>query len=140
MSYLPSAYALPQPNRKTTVGTEGYLASTVVNHYIVRLNVSVHDAPAMAELESLQKLLHVVASIPVPKGGIQAAEVGVLHVLKHQGWRSHLLSTHQRVPVPYSPADIIITSQLWGCGLPDHLEQYLQAPRCLVLLSGREES
>ena len=60
-----------------------YLSLFVINHDVVRLNISVHYPLAVAEIQRLQQLVDVVANIVVLKFWVQAAEVGVVDVLKH---------------------------------------------------------
>lgn len=69
----------------------------MVNHDIVRLNISVHDAFAVAEVESLassasrwtqssvthlQQLENVVAHVVILKLGVKASKVGIVDVFE----------------------------------------------------------
>ena len=56
----------------------------MVDHDVVRLDVAVHDALAVAEVEGLEELEDVVSDIDVVEFGIQAAEVGVVDVLEDE--------------------------------------------------------
>jgi hypothetical protein len=59
----------------------------VVNHDVVRLDITVHDALAVAEVESLEQLEDVVAHVVVLELGVEAPEVGVVDVFKDQRGR-----------------------------------------------------
>lgn len=69
----------------------------MVNHDIVRLNISVHDAFAVAEVEGLassasrrtqslvthlQQLENVVAHVVILKLGVKASKVGIVDVFE----------------------------------------------------------
>ena len=60
-----------------------YLSLFVINHDVVRLNISVHYSLAVAEIQRLQQLVDVVADIVVLELWVQVAEVGVVDVLEH---------------------------------------------------------
>ena len=61
-----------------------YLPTLVVDHNIMRLDVSVHYALRMAEIERLQQLENIESHIVIEKARIEGPEVGVIHILKHQ--------------------------------------------------------
>ena len=67
-----------------------HLLLCVVNHNVVGLHVSVHDAPRVAELERLQQLVDVEAHIVVRELGVEHVEVQVVDVLKDQRRRVRL--------------------------------------------------
>ena len=54
----------------------------MVDHDVVRLDVPVHDAHAVAVIESLQMLIQVVPDVIVRQGLIQLLEVRVVNMLK----------------------------------------------------------
>lgn len=56
----------------------------MIDHNVMRFDVSVHDALAVAEVESLEKLKDVVTDINVVELGVEAAEVCVVHVLEDE--------------------------------------------------------
>ena len=56
----------------------------MIDHNVMRFDVSVHDALAVAEIESLEKLEDVVANINVVEFGVEAAEVCVVHILENE--------------------------------------------------------
>jgi hypothetical protein len=56
----------------------------VIDHNIVRLNVSVHDALAVAEVEGLKEFENVVSHIVVLEFGVQAPEIGVVDIFEYQ--------------------------------------------------------
>jgi hypothetical protein len=56
----------------------------MVDHNVVRLDVAMHDALAVAVVESLEQLEDVVADIDVVELGIEGAEVGVIDVFEDE--------------------------------------------------------
>lgn len=64
-----------------------YLSVLMIDHNVMRLDVSVHDALAVAEIQCLEELVDVVAHIKVVKLGVQASEVGVVHIFEDERWR-----------------------------------------------------
>jgi hypothetical protein len=64
-----------------------HLSLLVVNHNVVRLDITVHDALAMAEIQSFEQLEDVVPHVIVLELGVEAPEVGVVDVFKDQRWR-----------------------------------------------------
>lgn len=69
------------------VGRFAHLSFLVVNHDIVRLDITVHDALAVAEVEGLEQLEDVISHIVVLELGIEAAEVGVVDVFEDERGR-----------------------------------------------------
>lgn len=57
----------------------------MIDHNVMRFDVSVHDSLAVAVVKSLEEFEDVVSHIDVVEFGVQASEVGVVHVLKDQG-------------------------------------------------------
>jgi len=56
----------------------------VINHDIVRLDITVHDAFAVAEVQSLEQLEDIVPYVVVLKFGVETPEVGVVDILEDQ--------------------------------------------------------
>lgn len=65
-------------------GKQAYLSVLVVDHDVVRLHISVHDALAVAEVESLEQLEDVEADVEVGELGVEAPEVGVVDVFEDE--------------------------------------------------------
>lgn len=74
----------------------------MIDHNIVRLDITMHDTFAMTEVEGLttlatnlqvvdqtylQKLKDIVSDIVVDEFGVEGSEVGVVDILEDQGWR-----------------------------------------------------
>ena len=62
-----------------------HLPLLVVNHHVVRLDVSVHDAARMAEVERFEQLKDVVSHVVVAEFRVEDLEVGVVDVLEDNG-------------------------------------------------------
>lgn len=63
---------------------QSYLAVLVVNHDIVWLDITVHDALAVTEIQGLEELKNVEANIEVVELGVQVAEVDVVDVFEDE--------------------------------------------------------
>ena len=61
------------------------LALLVVDHDVVRLDVSVHDAVRVAVVQGLEELENVIANVVVGEGGVEYLEVRVIDVLEDEG-------------------------------------------------------
>lgn len=75
----------------------------MVNHYVVRLDISVHDALTMAEVQCLsfrehissrysaqhylEQFVYVVSNIIVNEFGVEASEVGIVDIFRDQAGR-----------------------------------------------------
>lgn len=56
----------------------------MIDHNVMRLDISVHDAFTVAVVQRLEKLVYVVPHVVVLKLGVQAPKVGVVDILKDQ--------------------------------------------------------
>lgn len=54
----------------------------MINHNIMRLDISVHYSLAVTEIQGLQKFVDVETDIVIIELRVQAAEVGVVDILK----------------------------------------------------------
>ena len=79
---------------EATLGYKAYLSFLVVNHDIVWLDIPVHDAFAMAEVQRLEKFEDVEPHIVVHKARIERSEVRVVHVLEDQAGSLALTVSH----------------------------------------------
>jgi hypothetical protein len=50
----------------------------------VRLDIPVHDALAMTEIQRLEKLIDIIPNIVVDEAWIEGPEVGIVHVFKYE--------------------------------------------------------
>jgi hypothetical protein len=71
-----------------------HLSLLMVDHHIMRLDIPVHDAFAVAKVQRLEKLEDVVPHIVVHKPRIQRPEVCVVHILEYQAGRFALAISH----------------------------------------------
>lgn len=71
-----------------------YLSLFVINHDIVRLDVPVHNAFAVAEVQRLEEFEDIEPNIVVHKSRIQRPEVCVVHVLENQTGSLALTISH----------------------------------------------
>ena len=60
-----------------------YFSVFVINHDVVRLDIAMHDALAVAKVESLEQLEDIVADIKIVELGIETAEVCVIDMLEY---------------------------------------------------------
>ena len=56
----------------------------MIDHDVVRLDITVHDAFAVAEVKGLEQLEDVVPYVVVLELGVEAPEVGVVDVFEYQ--------------------------------------------------------
>lgn len=59
----------------------------MIDHNVVRLDIAVHDALAVAVIEGLEQLKNVVPHVDVVELGVQASEVRVVDKFEDQGRR-----------------------------------------------------
>ena len=59
----------------------------MIDHNVMRFNVSVHDALAVAIVQALQQLVYVIPDIDVVELGVEAPKIRIVHVFEDQGWR-----------------------------------------------------
>ena len=59
-----------------------HLPLFVVNHDVVWLDISVHDASRMTEVERFQQFQDVIPDIEICKFGVEDLEVGVVDVFE----------------------------------------------------------
>jgi hypothetical protein len=59
----------------------------MVDHNVMRLDITMHDAFAVAVVESLEQLVNVVPHIVVLELGVQTPEVEVVDVLEDERGR-----------------------------------------------------
>jgi hypothetical protein len=97
----------------------------MVDHNVMRLHVSVHNALAVAEVQRLKQLQDVEPHVDVVELGVQAAEVGVVDVLEDERRRLAL-----RVPDHVEEGNNI--------GAPGQILQDLDLTLDLLLLDGLE--
>lgn len=63
------------------------LSFLVINHDVVRLDITMHDAFAVAEVQRFQQFVNIIPDIVVDKTRIKCPKVGVVHILEHKARR-----------------------------------------------------
>lgn len=64
-----------------------YLSVLMVDHNVMRFDVSVHDSLAVAVVQGLEQLENVESHIQVVELGVQASKVGVVDIFEDEGGR-----------------------------------------------------
>ena len=64
-----------------------HLPLLMIDHNVMRLDITVHDSLAVAEIEGLQELEDVKSNINIVELGVQASEIGVVDELEDKGRR-----------------------------------------------------
>lgn len=63
---------------------ESYLSPLVIYHDVMWLHIPMHDSFAVAEVQSFEQFVNVVADIIIDKAGIQSPEVGIVDILENE--------------------------------------------------------
>lgn len=63
----------------------------MVNHNVMRLHIPMHDSFAVAEIQSLQKLIDIETNIIVRETRVKRPEIGIVNVFKDQTRRLALI-------------------------------------------------
>jgi len=58
----------------------------MIDHNVMRLDISMHNSFAVAEIESFEELKDVESNINIVKLGVEASEIGVVDVLEDERW------------------------------------------------------
>jgi len=66
----------------------------MVNHHVVRLNISVHDSISVTMVKSKEDFIDVIANICIRERGIENLEVGIVDVLKNEAGSLALRVSH----------------------------------------------
>ena len=56
----------------------------MIDHNVMRLDVSVHDAFAVAEVQRLEQLVDVEPNVEVVELGVEAPEIDVVDILEDE--------------------------------------------------------
>jgi hypothetical protein len=98
----------------------------MIDHNVMRFDVAVHDALAVAVVEGFEQLVDVVADVDVVELGVESAEVGIIDVFENEGGRLAL-----RVPHDVKQGDNV--------GTAGQVLQNLNLALYLLLLDGLED-
>lgn len=55
---------------------------TMINHDIVWFHIAMHNPIRMAEIQSFEKLVHVVSNIEIRKKRVENLEVNIVHMFE----------------------------------------------------------
>lgn len=55
----------------------------MIDHNVMRLDVSVHDSLAVAKVQSLQQLVNVEPNIEIVEFGIEAAKIDIVDIFEN---------------------------------------------------------
>ena len=61
-----------------------YFSVLMIDHNVMRLDVSVHDAFAVAEVQRLEQLVDVEPNVEVVELGVEAPEIDVVDILEDE--------------------------------------------------------
>lgn len=67
----------------------------MIDHNVMRLDISMHNTLAVAEVQSLEELKDVEPDIDVIELGVEASEIGIVDVLENEGRRLTLFAVGQ---------------------------------------------
>jgi hypothetical protein len=56
----------------------------MVDHNVVRLDITMHDSLAVAEIQGLEELKDIESDINIVELGVQASEIGVVDMFEDQ--------------------------------------------------------
>mmetsp|Transcript_23785 Transcript_23785/g.52353 ORF Transcript_23785/g.52353 Transcript_23785/m.52353 type:complete len:234 (-) Transcript_23785:262-963(-) len=73
---------------------ESQLPLFMINHHVVRFHISMHDSLRVAEIQSFQHFVDVVANVVVDQCRIQSFEISVVDALENETWSLRLRVTH----------------------------------------------
>ena len=68
------------------------LSVLMIDHNVMRLNISMHNTLAVAEVQSLEELKDVEPDIDVIELRVEASEIGIVDVLENEGRRLTLFA------------------------------------------------
>jgi hypothetical protein len=63
---------------------ETQLALFVINHYIVRLNISVHYSIRVTEIQSFQQLKYIIPNVIVGQRRVQLFEIEIVDMFEDE--------------------------------------------------------
>lgn len=61
-----------------------YLPVLMIDHNVMRFDVSVHDAFAVAEVQGLEEFVDVKSNIEIVELGIEAPEIDIVDILENE--------------------------------------------------------
>lgn len=61
-----------------------YLSFGMIDHNVVRLDISMHDTFTMTEIQSFEQLVDVKSHIIIDEAGVEGAKVCIVDILKDQ--------------------------------------------------------
>jgi hypothetical protein len=115
-------------------GIEAYLPILMIDHNVMRLHISMHDALAVTEVERLEKLEDVISHVQVVELGIECPKISVIDIFEDERGCFALHVPSQSPPQSVTRVDIIHT---WASLTTSRRATMLGPPAkfCKILIS-----
>ena len=60
----------------------------MIDHDIMRFDIAMHNPHAVTVIKGSQQLVEIPSNVVVGQGLVELLEIGVVYVLKYEGWGS----------------------------------------------------
>ena len=78
-------HVVSMPHKRFCTASNVHLSVLMIDHNVMRFDISMHDALAVAEVQSLEQLQDVEAYIEIVEFGVKTSEVRVVDILEDEG-------------------------------------------------------